>query len=150
MENAQNSNNWVSIPVPKELLADVYALISSKKSASSQVPVGELSGSDFWTRPRLERAYKESPGSMKAVFERLASSPDVQLTGEDFLEVVSKARGKKTDRRGLAGVFGAFGRRVKNRYRAKSWPFEAPWDHEHGQVTYEMSNEVAAIINEIK
>jgi hypothetical protein len=46
----------------------------------------------------------------------------------------------------LAGVLGAFGRRLKNRYKGAQRPFSARWDHEQGSWLYRMDAEAAEVI----
>ena len=92
----------------------------------------------------VKRAYRESPDTMKKVFDRLADSPDLVVP----MEQLEKATGY-TGTSQMAGALGAFGRRWKNRYHGgkdAKWPFEAWWDFERNSMVYRMSLAVAKVI----
>jgi len=46
----------------------------------------------------------------------------------------------------IAGALGAYGRRVKNRYKRSSFPFNQSWDHANGEMRHGMTPDVAEII----
>ena len=141
--------SYVQVPVPEHLVPAVYRLIADHEGDHSATGGEEVSNSGVgasWSREELDRMYRESPRkSVQVVLRELATRPGEEVRMRDLLEPVHKASGKKTTRRTLAGAFGAYGRRVKNRYK-KTWPFEAKWNHEHGEMGYTMPEDVAKVI----
>jgi len=59
-----------------------------------------------------------------------------------FTRELAKALDVPTDTRGMAGVFGAFGRRAKHRYGGLK-PWDMAWDPIEGEAKYCMKPEVA-------
>jgi hypothetical protein len=132
-------NRYVQVPVPEEHVPKVYALLAKldqgeeavvEAPAEAQAPDQEL----------VTRMWKESEPRHRRLMEFLAAHPDEWFfTGElaDVLEV-------NTGRRGMAGVFGAFGRRSAHRYGG-AIPWQLDWNpDEKREVKYRMNQEVAA------
>ena len=46
----------------------------------------------------------------------------------------------------IAGMLGAYGNRVKNRYKQTTFPFQSRWDGNGGEQRHSMTPRVAEII----
>ena len=135
----------VMVAVPKRRLIDVYELLGRPAQPKNEpgglqaVIQAEQKGSfpmdaviTEWPRELVERAYRESPASMKKVFRYLADHAGERVPITDIAKAVGYTRPQ------LAGALGAFGRRVKNRYRHTTWPFAAEWDNDVNMWFYTM------------
>lgn len=145
MTHASNSG-WVEVSIPEDLVVDVYAFIAERRQA--EPPEGEThpdtegdGARSGWTPEIMKRCYRESPDSMKAVLEHLAERPDEWVGTGTLVGVAGYS-----ERSEMAGVFGAFGRRVKNRYGMDSWPMERHWSHEDGERKVRLPAELAEIV----
>jgi hypothetical protein len=139
----------VSIPVPKRYLMRVYGFIASLESAdeTSQMHPG-LNGDGEpkeWTPELIRRQFLESPDTIRRFEKLLAEHHGTWLSTSSIAETLGAARGART----IAGALGAYGRRVANRYRMSTWPFETRWIHDEGQQSYCMPSEVAQIIRSL-
>lgn len=130
-------NPFVNIAVPKERVFDVYAFLLLERRG------GAKKEEDEWTEELLERAYQESPSPMAAFLEHLARNPGQWFTAEEMADAIERSRAQ------MAGVLGAFGRRVKNRYSMETWPFHSEYNHAEGMATYAMDDDVAATMREV-
>ena len=148
-----DKSDLVEILVPRNLVVDVYRLISEK--TGSTPPKAQRSGEKVtteeiisgWDAPSIKRMYKESEKPMRAILDHLAARPGETVTAEDLVNVLAElSPTKKATSIVLGGTLGAFGRRVKSRYKRDSWPFERIWSHEEGQVHYWMSEDVASVL----
>lgn len=138
--------NYIQVPVPEEHVPRVYALLASLDSEVVDpepirvdepfIPVPELS------EALVVRMFKDSEQRHRRLLLFLAENAGNWFyTGElaEELEV-------PTGRKGMAGVFGAFGRRSKHRYGGAT-PWELDWEpEEKEEVRYMMRPEVAAWI----
>lgn len=147
----ENNVDLVEILVPRSLVMDVYGFIAEKSGSlthkaqrrSDAAKATELSGK--WDASLIKRMYQESDKNMRAILDYLAARSGETVTALDLVNVLKEVRDdKKATRLTLAGTLGAFGRRVKSRYKRDGWPFEASWSHEEGQNHYRMSGEVAS------
>lgn len=153
------ADELVAVQVPKHLLPRVYGLIAASYNANTS-SAEEVSGDQGagldgafvesaeldarWQDGQLlRRCWKESPPSMRAVMKRLREQPGKPVTIIDIAKAVY-GDGELKSRQKLAGVLGAFGRRVKNRYAASSWPFLAEYNHLTNLWEYTMTPEIAA------
>jgi hypothetical protein len=125
------------LPVPEEHLPRIYAFLAGLDSDTAATVPTE--SAPPLTADLIARMYRESESRHRQLLTYLAASPHTWFhTGElaDALDV-------PTGRKGMAGVFGAFGRRAKHRYGgAKPWDID--WDPEREEVKYLVSGEVAA------
>ncbi len=142
-------SEFVSIPVPKRHLTKVYGFIASLESAEGipQAGVGvngDGKGTE-WTPELIRRQFVESPDTIKRFEKLLANHEGTWLSTSTIAQALGTARGPKT----IAGALGAYGRRVSNRYRMSTWPFQNRWIHEEGQQSYCMPSEVAEIIKSL-
>lgn len=125
---------FVNVPVPKERVLEVYALLGQGKRSASAT-LGELA--EEWTEKMVARAIRESPAGMRAVFQYLSSHPDQDITMEEL------AKGIKRERSQMPGILGAFGRRCRYRYRVSTWPFESKAGRGMGMKVVTMPGKVA-------
>lgn len=128
------------VPVPEDRLAAVYAALANGRTTTAAVTSPVLGS---WTMDDIATMFRQSPRAMKAILRELAKNPGNRLTAPELAERIDRTRNQ------FAGVLGAFGRRVKNRYGKGDWPFLAEYSHEDGVYIYEMSPEVAELIREV-
>jgi len=93
-----------------------------------------------WDDALITRCYLESPPPMQAFMMHMATNPDRTFTSKQMASAIDRT-GQQ-----LAGVLGAFGRRVKNRYSMRSWPFDAQWSDDAGHMFYRMPADVSAVV----
>jgi hypothetical protein len=148
MENSKDE--FVNIPVPRQYVTQVYGFIASLESGGGESRVETSPSSDVaaatlsesWPEDLIIRQYRESPESMKKFQQYLA-----EHAGQDFSSTeIAEAIGAEHGWNSIAGALGAYGRRVKNRYKRSTFPFNQNWDHEHGEMRHGMTPEVAEII----
>ena len=144
----------VMVPVPRRHLATVYRVIAEGEAQTQPgeqpapqppAPVAApsvangASGNGDWSPNEIARLYRESPPVMRKFLDHLADPDhaDQVLTGPELATVIY---GEEDDRRRrkLPGALGAFGRRVKNRYSKRTWPFKASWNYERNIMEYKM------------
>ena len=141
-------NDYVSVLVPKRHLTRVYAFLGA---LDEQAPDAETATEDSsngnvaWTRELIERQFKESPPFMKQFQKYLAEHAGQEFSTRDMAAALNAVYGWNT----VAGALGAYGNRVKNRYKQTTWPFQARWDHVLGESYHSMSEEVAEIIRDL-
>lgn len=117
-----------------EELADSAGILEER--LDNDTPDGELD----WNDALVARCYSESPDAMKRFLRHLAKHPDQTFTSKEMAEAIGRSN------RQLAGVLGAFGRRVRNRYSMASWPFDAQWSDQAEHMFYRMPSEVGAVV----
>jgi hypothetical protein len=98
----------------------------------------------WWNEKRLRKAFDQSSPAQQAILKGMASG-----NGKKWVTVseVVKQMGDKADWNTMAGALGAFGRRCKSRYKAKTRPFTIRYNHDLGQKEYLMPASVAQAIN---
>lgn len=140
------SQEFVSIPVPRDRVQEVYELLArTARTDASQMAV-EPPGDSREAAERealVIRIYRESPDTMKSMFKVLAARAGHSVPMEEVAAGVGRTAKQ------MSGALGAFGRRFKNRYskEAVHWPFEAWWDFEKNAMVYRMSVKVARLID---
>jgi len=107
-----------------------------------ETPEDETQDEGVWTAELVIRCYRESPDPMQAFLRHLAMNPDRTYTSPEMAETINRTP------RQLAGVLGAFGNRVRNRYSMGTWPFAADWSDEAGGMLYRMPDHVASVIRD--
>ena len=152
----KEADEFVSVLVPKRRVLEVYALLGKERGSVPPIAGGgddDGSGAPgaplVWKRPDravVVRAYRESSPKMKLLFEFLADNPGRHVPGEELGAGIGYTRAQ------LAGVFGAFGRRWKNRYKNPgNWPIRADNPAESGgNLEYWLEPEEVALVNEIR
>lgn len=156
---ANDDTEFITIPVPRKYVSQVYAFIGSLDSKSSADeasaafdPNADPAATDKtrkpWTagdRELIIRQFRESPPSMKKFQLYLAENAGQDFSSTEIAEAIGAEHGWNS----IAGALGAYGRRVKNRYKRRSFPFQQEWDHQHGEMRHSMTPEVAEIIREL-
>jgi hypothetical protein len=139
-------DEYVSVLVPKRHLTRTYAFLGSLDGsiATQEEPIGDAEDklATDWPPELLERQYAESPKFMKRFQKHLADHPGEEFSTRDMADALEAERGWNT----VAGALGAYGRRVKNRYKRSTFPFQSRTDYEAGEVYHSMTPEVAEII----
>lgn len=134
----------VNVAVPEEHLGAVYSLLGKLSSGQNGQTPGPLTEeTEWWTEKRLRKAYDQSSPAQRAILKAMASGKGDWVS---VSEVVDKL-GKGADWNTMAGALGAFGRRIKTRYKAKERPFTIRYNHDRGEKEYLMPPSVAEAIN---
>lgn len=139
-------SNYIQVPVPEEHVPRVYALLASLDSEGAE-PVTSQAGEPSHPTPALNEAlvtrmFKDSETRHRRLLLFLAENAGSWFYTGELAEELEVASGRK----GMAGVFGAFGRRSKHRYGG-AIPWELGWEpEEKEEVRYMMRPEVAAWI----
>src|ERR1041385_732796 len=146
-----NEDYFVPVPVPRQLVLDVYRFVAERTRLTGEgqpsVRINQPAGlPDDWSASEIRRLYSDSAKNMRAILDAMAARPGEKVYSNDLIEVLSRSRGGTAGSSILGGTLGAFGRRVKNRYRKNNWPFEAHWIPEINQNYYVMSSAVATIL----
>ena len=141
---------FVPVLVPKKHVTRVYGLIASldeRRNGASDEPASTKTAptEGGWSKELIERQYRESPPSMKKFQRFLAEHPGQEFSTSEMAEPMGAAHGWNS----VAGALGAYGRRVKHRYKRDSFPFASRWDHENEEQYHSMTPEVAEIIRAI-
>src|SRR5215213_9722466 len=123
---------FVLVPVPRQLVVDVYRFVGERTrltvEAQPNVGINQPAGlPDDWSASDIKRLYSDSAKNMRAILDAMAARPGEKVSSNDLIEVLSRSRGGTVGSSILGGTLGAFGRRVKNRYRKNKWPFDAHW-----------------------
>jgi hypothetical protein len=135
-----SQNHVVYVPVPSQWLGDVYALLGTLGSRSVmpgtgiEVPVSQ-------GEALLRQMYLESEGEQRRLMRLMAERPDKWRYSKELAADLRLPKGT----RGLAGMFGAFGRRAKHRYGGQK-PWEVSWDAAREENRYRMPADIAATI----
>ena len=135
------ADDLVSVPVPTRHLGRVYAFIASLEGVTFDPKEPSLS-TEEWDESLVRRMYEDSPTTVKRMLHALADQPETELTTTDLARVMKPDATWNS----VAGALGAFGRRVRNRYRRSTWPFEMRWDDHEARAYYKMSPTVSGII----
>lgn len=143
-------SDFVNVPVPVSLVPEVYGLIARRTTGSGSPHNGREAAGPYpgWDDSLLRRAYRESPPAMKMILGEMARRAGEELGANDFVPLLAKHRGKRVSRSGVSGTFGAFGRRVQNRYGREHEPYDKRYDHERREKRYRMPQRVAEVILE--
>jgi hypothetical protein len=135
----------VNVAVPRSRLADVYALLGSSPAATaSAVPSGQTGVGDGWTDKLVNRAYRESEAPMRLVFDHLAEHAGEWVSAVQLASILNLTQPK------VRGVLGAFGHRLRSRYKLSTWPCDKRWDGQVSTSFYRMSEERAEAFKRAK
>ena len=140
------SDEYVSLLVPKRHLTRIYAFLGAldeqEPSSKATREVERNGAGTGWTRELIERQYRESPPFMKRFQKHLAEHAGQEFSTRDMADALGAEKGWNT----VAGALGAYGRRVKNRYKQTEFVFTSYWDYARDQAYHSMPEEVAEII----
>ena len=125
---------YVQVPVPTHLVPAVMALITqATEEAPRTAP---------WTEKELRRLWNESADNIRGTLVHLASM-GVPVSGQS---IAREVLGKEDKGHSIAGMMGAFGRRMKGRHKGRS-PIVAEYDALAQEWRYSISSpEVGQII----
>jgi hypothetical protein len=134
---------YISVPVPEQHVPAVIELLAQLNREHSpdiaeHIEARQITESD---EDLVRRMFDESESTHRRLLLTLAEAGENPLYTSEIAERI----GVKTGRKGMAGVFGAFGRRAKHRYEGVK-PWQSSWDFERGEASYRMSPEVASWI----
>ncbi len=133
------STSYIPVPVPEEHVPKVYALLAELDRGE----VDEAPEAPAVDAALAKRMYEESWDTHQRLLAYLANHASEWIHSHEIAEALAL----KSGTRGLAGMFGAFGRRSKHRYGgAKPWTRE--WDQGREENKYRMEPEVAAWFKE--
>lgn len=109
---------YIQLPVPKHLIAEVMGLIAAKMAPETAAvqdvqDVGKAQPASI-TKELAERMYKESAAHMRKALKILAKSPGKPVPSLDLAKAVHGATAQAAKQ--LTGVMGAFGHRCTSRY----------------------------------
>ena len=144
-------SDLVNVAVPREHLIPVYGLLAQLAGkvvtvlapGADVAPDSSHESSGEWTSALIRKMVEQSDKPMRSVLKALASRPGEWLSSKDLAAAVGKnVMGHDADWNTIAGMFGAFKRRCKNRYRVNTLPFEKRYEHGVGKV-FRMSKEIA-------
>jgi hypothetical protein len=168
----QKMQKFMQVPVPERFVMKVYRLLTKleaeekgykpsvsfteelraeEKAYDPPVSVAEkLEEHDaaLWSTDELRRVHSQSPSPIRKFFDYLADNPDRVVQKSELAKFIYGDDPKGGNR--LSGALGAFGRRVKGRHPGKSWPFQAEWNHERGEMEYMMDVETAETIRSFR
>lgn len=125
------ADDLVNVAVPKKHLQRVYRLLADLDedgggSGDGTLPPrgGDGDGGTFeeWTNARLERMVSESGQAMRDILRALVLRPGDWLSTADLAKAIED--NPDADWNTIAGMLGAFGRRIRNRYGLDTWPME--------------------------
>lgn len=150
------SSEYVNVPVPSELVVDVYQFIAQRQQAlaagghlpaaaeTAEVPASKVLSGPEVDRALVTRMYQESEPPHRRLMRHLAASSGEWIP----TKVVAEELGLPKGGRSLAGSLGAFGRRSVHRYSGR-WPFAERRDPGTRQSQLRMDPDVAKIILEV-
>jgi hypothetical protein len=133
----------VYVPVPSQWLGSVYSLLGTLGGRAS-VPGTTVEAGESQGEQLVHRMYLESEGEQRRLMRLLAERPDEWRYSKELAEELELPHGA----RGLAGMFGAFGRRAKHRYEGQK-PWESRWDGAREENRYRMPPDIAAMILDV-
>ena len=114
----------------------MYALLGRLAKDEPVAPEVSKSDQDWWTEKRLRRAFEESSPAQQAILLAMAGANGKWISVSEVAAQVGD--GDEYDWNNLAGALGAFGRRCRNRYKAKVRPFTRRYNAAKGEKEYLM------------
>jgi Family of unknown function (DUF6416) len=130
--------NYIQVPVPEEHVPRVIALLADLNRGIADRAGGEGSETASLDEALVTRMYFDSEERHRDLMSYLASRPGEWVFTSELADALNMPTGTK----GMAGVFGAFGRRAKHRYGGAK-PWEMAWDPARGEAKYRMDPKVA-------
>ena len=125
---------YVQVPVPTHLVPAVMALITQ---SAEEVP-----RSAPWTERELRKLWGESADNIRRTLMLLASNSGNPVSGRT---IAREALGKEEKGHSIAGMMGAFGRRMKGRHKGRS-PITAEYDAQAHEWRYSMAPEIGQVL----
>jgi hypothetical protein len=136
MSTDADSGRYHSVPVHEEDLPQVYELLArrERERAATAQPETAL----YLDSGLIIQMYRDSEGRHRELLRTLAEADGKWL----YTAEIAEALGVETGSKGMAGMFGAFGRRAKHRYKGLK-PWESSWEPIRNEACYRMKPEVA-------
>jgi len=136
---------YVQLPVPEQYVLEVMQfLVDLDRGGGAGNGSGKREPSVLLDANLVMRMYEDSEERHRRLLHHLAEHPGEWI----FTSELAKALGVETGTKGMAGVFGAFGRRAKHRYEGAK-PWEMAWDPNRGEAKYRMDPAVAVWIEKV-
>ena len=125
-------------------MAEVYGVLAEREkeragSGTDQPPDSPPSPRIYLDSNVVIQMYRDSEERHRKLMEILAEAEGRWL----YTAELADALGVKTGSKGMAGTFGAFGRRAKHRYKGLK-PWESSWEPVRDEARYRMDPEIAA------
>jgi AcrR family transcriptional regulator len=136
---------FVPVPVPEDLVDEVFEFIVERRRASARVEASTTAAPDEWSPADLTDFFMRSSENPRAILEVLARNPDARLTTADL----ARAIGKGDEPRGtwsVAGVLSAIKKKAKRTY-GRDWPFACSYDHGSETYYYTMPAGYASVVS---
>ena len=128
--------NYINVPVPDHLVPAVMTLIAGNMPKQT-APIPKS-----WTPTELRKLWADSGEPVREFLAALSAVPGAWVPTSTLNK--SMTHNKSTTQ--FAGMMGAFGRRLKNRYGGRL-PFEREWDVNAREYQYLMPGEIAAVVS---
>lgn len=126
---------YIQVPVPTHLVPAVMAMITHESE--------DLPRTSPWTEKELRKLWNESADNVRGTLIHLASHSGESVSGATLAREVM---GKESKGHSVAGMMGAFGRRMKGRHKGRN-PITAEYDALTQEWRYSIvSPDVAQII----
>jgi hypothetical protein len=140
----QFSGRYIDFPVREEFIPQVTELLADlERDARGPMPAPEPAPEARFGREIVMRMYLESEDRHRELLKVLAEQPGEWL----YTAEIAPAVGIESGSKGMAGMFGAFGRRAKHRYGGLK-PWASSWDPGRHEAKYRMDPQVAEWIQE--
>lgn len=147
----------VMVPVPQDLVTDVYRFIVTEeerrpKSVDREPDVSrpqqpeEWRYSYAWGEDDLRDVLENGTRAMKIVLPYLADHPDERVKGQILAELVY---GPGARMQQLGGALGSFTKTANTRYGRYKWPFEAIHNDEERSWEYIMCSDTAEKVRKL-
>jgi hypothetical protein len=145
-----SSADFVEIAVPAEHVMRVYAFLADlerghdpEQNSTPEPTTPDAPHDKKLTADLVARMYRDSEQRHRDLLRFLADHHGTWI----FTSDIENWLGVTTGSKGMAGMFGAFGRRAKHRYSGLK-PWVSEWDDAHGEARYLMTAEVGEWIQQ--
>ena len=136
------SSNYVNVPVPVELVPELYAWIAERTSKPSgqapAAPAGAPFSTASWTEQEIVSAIKGASPTMRRMWRALAESPGVEMSLDMLADRTGIARAS------FRGYLSGYGRYHNAHWKGRPWFFQWVW--RDGLAWYSVTTTVAATI----
>lgn len=150
--------NMVMVPVPQDLVTDVYRFIVSREDSKTEAVGKGQDNSEpqqseawrysySWSEDDLRDTLENGTRAMKLILPYLAEHADHEVKGQVLAELVY---GQGARMQQLGGALGSFTKTAYKRYGRYKWPFEAiPPDDEERSWKYIMYSDTAEKVHKL-
>ena len=141
-QSGNSKPGYQQMPIREDRIPQVNALMAQldreEEEAESEA-VEILSVEHVVDETLVRRMFEESETKHRKLLKALADRPEQWV----YTKELAEAMGIKSGSKGMAGTFGAFGRRAKHRYNGAK-PWQSNWDLGRGEARYLMKDDVAS------